>query len=81
MQLAACSYVQCKGAAWIVTLLTPSSFPRVQTRATVILFEEPTIGPTNEDEDTSTEFENILSTGVPSSMVGWAIEQGKAVTT
>ena len=47
----------------------------------MIPFKEPSIGPSNEDkQDTFTEFECLISSGVMSSMVGWAIQQGKAVT-
>ena len=54
----------------------------MQTRATVIPFKEPQIGPVSEDEDdTFAEFESFLSSGVLSSMVGWAIQQGKTVAT
>ena len=54
----------------------------MQTRATVIPFKEPQIGPVSEDEDdTFAEFESLLSSGVLSSMVGWAIQQGKTVAT
>ena len=47
----------------------------------LIPFKEPPVGPTNEDEeDTFTEFEGLLSLGVLSLMVGWAIQQGKNIT-
>ena len=61
------------------SLLSPF-LHRVLSRTTVIQFREPTIGPANEEkEETFTEFEDIISTGTMSSIVGWSILQRKAV--
>ena len=47
----------------------------------VIPFKEPAIAPSNEDEeDTFTEFEELLPSGVMLSMAGWAISLGKAMS-
>ena len=56
-------------------------FLRVRSRATVIQFKEPAIAPCNDnEEDTFTEFEELISSGKMSTMVGWAISLGKAVS-
>ena len=48
--------------------------------ATVIPFKQPSIGPcSEEEEDVFSELEHVVMSGMMSSMIGWAIQQGKAV--
>ena len=55
-------------------------FLRVASRAVVIPFKQPMVGPVDdEEEEVFAELEQLLSSGVMSSMIGWAICQGTAV--
>ena len=67
------------GSTQFMISTTMPLFLRVVTRATVIPFKGPSIGPVSEEEDVFAELEDVVSSGVMSSMIGWAIHQGKAV--
>lgn len=51
---------------------------RVCTRATVLNFVEPSVGPsTEEEEDVFPELEELISSGEISKCIGWAISLGQ----
>jgi len=51
---------------------------RVTTRAIMVYFNKPTVGPDNDiEEDTYREFEELVSSGDMSWAVGWVISLGK----
>ena len=54
-------------------------FLRVVTCAKVIPFKGPSTGPVSGEEDVFAELEDVVSSGVISSVIGWSIHKGKAV--
>jgi hypothetical protein len=56
----------------------PGSFFSVVSRAVVIDFKAPSVAPQNVDEeDNYSELEVLINSGALSTVVGWAIKQGK----
>ena len=55
-------------------------FLSVASWAVVINFKHPSVGPVDEEEEkVFAELEQLLSSGMMSSIIGWAICQGTAV--
>ena len=62
-------------------LIFSFSLHRVKSRAVIINFSSPGIGPSNQEEEkTRMELEGLINTGDMTVLIGWAIAQGKSLT-
>ncbi len=53
---------------------------RIKSRAVIINYNLPGIGPSNEDEEHDRmELETLINSGEMSVLIGWAIEQGESL--